>query len=71
MEEEEEDNTPKSILIVKKKSTKEAQILAKVLSNIGYSIEIISNLKELSQKIADKNYDILLIDIAVSRLLYF
>jgi len=65
LEEEEEDNTPKSILIFKRNPL-EAQILAKVLSNIGYSIEIISNLKELSQKIADKNYDILLIDIELA-----
>ena len=59
---EEEEDKEKTILIAKKNPL-EAQILSKVLSNLGYQIEIISDMKELYSKIQDEIYDILLIDI--------
>ncbi len=60
---EEEDTNKEKIILIAKKNPLEAQILSKVLSNLGYKIEIISNLQELGSKIQDKSYDILLIDI--------
>jgi len=65
IEEPKEEIEEKTILI-SKKNPLEAQILAKVLANIGYSVDIVSNMKELSQKIADTKYDILLIDIELA-----
>jgi len=37
--------------------------LAKVLMNIGHTVEIIATTQELEEKIVDSSYDILLIDI--------
>ncbi len=59
----EDENKEEKTILIAKKNPLEAQILSKVLSNLGYKIEIISDLKELGSKIQDTNYDILLIDI--------
>ncbi len=37
--------------------------MAKVLMNIGHTVEIIATTQELEEKIVDSSYDILLIDI--------
>ncbi len=49
-------------ILIAKKNPLEAQILSKVLSNLEYKIEIISDMKNLKDKIQDKRYDTLLID---------
>jgi len=54
-------------ILIAKKNPLEAQILSKVLSNLGYEIEIINNLDELGSKIQDRAYDILLIDIDLEK----
>lgn len=51
----------KTILIAKKNPL-EAQILSKVIINLSYKIEIVTSADELSERIQNKNYDILLID---------
>ena len=51
----------KTILIVKKNPL-EAQILSKVITNLGYEIEIVQQVDRLNTLIQDKRYDILLID---------
>ena len=58
---EEEEITTKSILIAKKNPL-EAQILSKVISNMGYEIEIVEYIDQLGQYIQDKKYDLLFID---------
>ncbi len=50
------------IILIAKKNPLEGQILSKVLSNLGYKIEMINNISTLQKKIQDKRYDILLID---------
>ncbi len=57
-----DDDIEKGILVFKKNPL-EAQILAKVLMNIGHTVEIIATTQELEEKIVDSSYDILLIDI--------
>jgi len=52
---------PKLILIAKKNPL-EAQILSKVLANLKYKIEIVSDMGNLENKIKDTKYDTLLID---------
>ncbi|CAA6822690.1 MAG: BarA sensory histidine kinase (= VarS = GacS) [uncultured Sulfurovum sp.] len=54
-------NTEKKILILKKNPL-EAQILSKVISNLNYDIEILSQVNKLEQFIQKEKYDILLID---------
>jgi len=49
-------------ILIAKKNPLEAQILSKVLANMGYRIEIIKDIKNLEKKIQNINYDILLID---------
>jgi len=61
MEDENSEQKPKKILIAKHNPL-EAQILSKVLSNLKYNIEIVNDIKNLKNKIEDKQYDILLID---------
>lgn len=51
----------KKILIVKKNPL-EAQILSKVISNLNYNIEIVTQISELEASIQKEKYDILLID---------
>ncbi|CAA6811412.1 MAG: BarA sensory histidine kinase (= VarS = GacS) [uncultured Sulfurovum sp.] len=51
----------KKILILKKNPL-EAQILSKVISNLNYDIEIISQVNQLETYIQQEQYDILLID---------
>ncbi len=51
----------KKILILKKNPL-EAQILSKVISNLDYNIEIVSQVTKLEQFIQKEEYDILLID---------
>jgi signal transduction histidine kinase/CheY-like chemotaxis protein len=50
------------VILIAKKNPLEAQILSKVLSNLEYKIEIISDMKNLRSKIQDSHYDTLLID---------
>ncbi len=50
------------IILIAKKNPLEGQILSKVLSNLGYKIEMINNISTLQNKIKDSKYDILLID---------
>ncbi len=50
------------IILIAKKNPLEGQILSKVLSNLGYKIEIINKIATLYDKIQDSKYDILLID---------
>ena len=51
----------KKILILKKNPL-EAQILSKVIANLNYDIEIVSQVKQLETHIQEERYDILLID---------
>ena len=55
------DAKEKKILILKKNPL-EAQILSKVISNLNYNIEIVSQVKHLEKFIQEEQYDILLID---------
>ena len=50
------------IILIAKKNPLEGQILSKVLSNLGYNIDMINNISTLQDKIQDDRYDILLID---------
>jgi CheY-like chemotaxis protein len=50
------------LILIAKKNPLEAQILSKVLANLEYKIEIISDISNLKNKIQDKRYDTLLID---------
>ncbi|SFV62636.1 BarA sensory histidine kinase (= VarS = GacS) [hydrothermal vent metagenome] len=69
--EEDEENSPldivedfdkEKVILIAKKNPLEAQILSKVLSNLEYQIEIISDMKNLKNKIQNRDYDTLLID---------
>ncbi len=51
----------KKILILKQ-SPLESQILSKVIVNLGYEIQIISNIQELKSFIQNEQYDILFMD---------
>jgi len=53
-------------ILVFKKNPLEAQILSKVLANIGYEVDIVANRNELSKKLTDTIYDLLLIDIELA-----
>jgi len=55
------------VILIAKKNPLEAQILSKVLSNLGYEIEIINKIGELNTKIQDTTYDILLIDMDLEK----
>ena len=50
------------IILIAKRNPLEGQILSKVLSNLGYKIEMINKISTLQDKIQDTKYDILLID---------
>jgi len=52
----------KKIILIAKKNPLEAQILSKVISNMGYEIEIVEYIEELKNYIQNPQYDILLID---------
>ena len=54
----EEDKT----ILIAKKNPLEAQILSKVINNMGYSIKIVEEINHLEYLIQDKNYDMLFID---------
>ena len=60
----EENREGKTILILKKNPL-EAQILSKVLSNLGYKIEIIGDIQALEVSIQNEQYDILFMDRAL------
>ncbi len=47
-------------ILLFKKNPLETQILAKVLINIGYEVDVVSSMDELEGKISDRSYDILL-----------
>ncbi|NEW61715.1 response regulator, partial [Sulfurovum sp. bin170] len=57
-----EDVDEEKVILIAKKNPLEAQILSKVLSNLEYQIEIISDMKNLENKIQNSDYDTLLID---------
>lgn len=61
IEEKPLDKEDRKILILKKNPL-EAQILSKVISNLNYEIEIISQVNNLEDLIQEEAYDILLID---------
>jgi CheY-like chemotaxis protein len=50
------------VILIAKKNPLEAQILSKVLANLGYSIDIMKDINMLRVMITDKNYDLLFID---------
>jgi len=50
-------------ILLFKKNPLETQILAKVLINIGYEVDVVSSMDELEGKISDRSYDILFIDV--------
>ena len=52
----------KRTILIAKKNPLEAQILSKVISNMGYDIEIVEYIEELGNYINNPQYDILLID---------
>jgi len=58
---EEEEIKDKTILIAKKNPL-EAQILSKVINNMGYSIKIVEKIDQLEYLIQDEKYDMLFID---------
>jgi signal transduction histidine kinase/CheY-like chemotaxis protein len=60
--EDEIESVGEKLILIAKKNPLEAQILSKVLSNLEYKIEIISDMKNLKNKIQDRRYDTLLID---------
>jgi signal transduction histidine kinase/CheY-like chemotaxis protein len=57
-----EEIAEKKIILIAKKNPLEAQILSKVISNMGYEIEIVEYIEELENYISKPQYDILLID---------
>ena len=59
----EEDKPNEQLILIVKKNPLEAQILSKVLSNLMYKIEILDKMENLENKIQDRNYDFLFIDI--------
>ena len=61
IEEEEIIRSTQKILIAKKNPL-EAQILSKVITNLGYEIEVVDYIENLEKFIKDEIYDILLID---------
>jgi CheY-like chemotaxis protein len=61
IEEEEIIKSTQKILIAKKNPL-EAQILSKVITNLGYEIEVVDYIENLEKFIKDKRYDMLLID---------
>ena len=66
IEEDDIDNKDKpneQCILIFKKNPLEAQILSKVLSNLGYKIEILDKIENLEKKIKDNSYDFLFIDI--------
>jgi len=58
----EEDSIEEKIILIAKKNPLEAQILSKVINNMGYSIEIVEQPQQLEFLIQNKNYDMLFID---------
>jgi CheY-like chemotaxis protein len=49
-------------ILIAKKNPLEAQILSKVLANLGYRIEIVQKMRSLEGMIRNSTYDLLLID---------
>jgi signal transduction histidine kinase/CheY-like chemotaxis protein len=63
-EPKEDQNNPTEDLtiLIAKKNPLEAQILSKVLANLGYKIEILNQVEHLDEKLQNRQYDLLLID---------
>ncbi len=57
-----EEKIEERVIIIAKKNQIEAQILSKVISNMGYKIQILDNIDELESIIQNYKYDMLLID---------
>jgi signal transduction histidine kinase/CheY-like chemotaxis protein len=55
-------SSEKKKILILKKNPLEAQILSKVIANLNYDIEIVSQVKQLEAYIQEEKYDILLID---------
>jgi len=62
MLEEEEPVAVKKKILIAKKNPLEAQILSKVITNLGYEIEVIDYIENLEALIGNETYDMLLID---------
>jgi signal transduction histidine kinase/CheY-like chemotaxis protein len=65
MENEEDETTTQTVnksILIAKKNPLEAQILSKVISNMGYEIEIVEYIEQLGQYIQNQKYDLLFID---------